>query len=64
MQLFLIIHHYNLNLFTTLYIQITVATNNDNGGHSEESHKLSKVNSDGKLVKTVGGEGGRTGQLE
>ena len=29
-----------------------------------ESHRLSKFNSDGKLVKTVGGEGGRTGQFE
>ena len=28
-----------------------------------ESHRLSKFNSDGKLVKTVGGEGGRTGQF-
>ena len=61
MQLFLIIHHYNLNLLTTSYIQITMATNNDNGGHNVEPHKLSKFNSDGKLVKTVGGEGGRTG---
>ena len=29
-----------------------------------ESHRLSKFNSDGKLVKTVGGEGGRTGQFD
>ena len=29
-----------------------------------ESHRLSKFNSDGKLLKTVGGEGGRTGQFE
>ena len=29
-----------------------------------ESDRLSKFNSDGKLVKTVGGEGGRTGQFE
>ena len=28
-----------------------------------ESHRLSKFNSDGKLVKSVGGEGGRTGQF-
>ena len=28
-----------------------------------ESHRLSKFNSGGKLVKTVGGEGGRTGQF-
>ena len=30
----------------------------------EESHRLSKFNSDGKLVKTVGGKGGRTGQFD
>ena len=41
-----------------------MATNNDNGGHNVESHRLSKFNSDGKLVKTVGGEGGRTGQFD
>ena len=29
-----------------------------------ESHRLSKFNSDGRLVKTVGGEGGRTGQFD
>ena len=29
-----------------------------------ESHRLSKFNSDGKLVKTVGGKGGRTGQFD
>ena len=29
----------------------------------EESHRLSKFNSDGKLVKTVGGKGDRTGQF-
>ena len=29
-----------------------------------ESHRLSKFNSEGKLVKTVGGEGGRTGQFD
>ena len=29
-----------------------------------ESHRLSKFNSEGKLIKTVGGEGGRTGQLD
>ena len=29
-----------------------------------ESHRLSKFNSDGKLVKTVGGKGGRTGQFK
>ena len=29
-----------------------------------ESHRLSKFNSDGKLVKSVGGEGGRTGQFD
>ena len=28
------------------------------------SHRLSKFNSDGKLVKTVGGRGGRTGQFD
>ena len=28
-----------------------------------ESHRLSKFNSEGKLVKSVGGEGGRTGQF-
>ena len=28
-----------------------------------ESHRLSKFNSDGKLVKTVGGKGGKTGQF-
>ena len=28
-----------------------------------ESHRLSKFNSDGKLVKSVGGEGDRTGQF-
>ena len=28
-----------------------------------ESHRLSKFNSDGKLVNSVGGEGGRTGQF-
>ena len=28
-----------------------------------ESHRLSKFNSDGKLVKSVGGEGGRTGRF-
>ena len=53
-----------------------MATNNDNGGHNVESHSLSKFNSDveshrlskfnseGKLLKTVGGEGGRTGQFD
>ena len=30
----------------------------------EESHRLSKFNSDGKLVKTVGGKGNRTGQFD
>ena len=30
----------------------------------EESHRLSKFNSDGKLVKTVGGKGSRTGQFD
>ena len=63
-QLFFIIHHYNLNLLSTSYIQITMATNNDNGGHNVESYSLSKFNSDGKLVKTVGGKGGRTRQFE
>ena len=29
----------------------------------EESHRLSKFNSDGKLMKTVGGKGSRTGQF-
>ena len=29
-----------------------------------ESHRLFKFNSDGKLVKSVGGEGGRTGQFD
>ena len=29
-----------------------------------ESHRLSKFNSDGKLVKSVGGNGGRTGQFD
>ena len=29
-----------------------------------ESHRLSKFNADGKLVKTVGGKGGRTGQFD
>ena len=29
-----------------------------------ESHRLSKFNSDGKLIKTVGGEGGRRGQFD
>ena len=29
-----------------------------------ESHRLSKFNSDGKLVKSVGGEGSRTGQFD
>ena len=29
-----------------------------------ESHRLSKFNSDGKIVKTVGGEGSRTGQFD
>ena len=29
-----------------------------------ESHRLSKFNSDGKLVKSVGGKGGRTGQFD
>ena len=28
-----------------------------------ESHRLSKFNSDGKVVKTVGGKGGRTGEF-
>ena len=28
------------------------------------SHSLSKFNSDGELVKTVGGKGGRTRQFE
>ena len=37
--------------------------NNDNGGNNVESHSLSKFNSDGKPVKTVG-EGGRTGQFD
>ena len=64
MQLFFTIHHYNLNLLTTSYIQITMTMNNDNGGHNVESHSLSKFNSDEKLVKTVGGEGGRTGQFD
>ena len=38
----------------------------DNGNiyvTDEESHRLSKFNSDGKLVKKVGGKGGRTGQF-
>ena len=30
----------------------------------EDSHRLFKFNSDGKLVKTVGGKGGRTGQFD
>ena len=30
----------------------------------KESHRLSKFNSDGKLVKSVGGEGSRTGQFD
>ena len=30
----------------------------------KESHRLSKFNSDGKLVKTVGGKGSRTGQFD
>ena len=64
MQVFFIIHHYNLNLLSTSYIQITMAMNNDNGGYNVESHRLSKFNSEGKLVKTVGGKGGRTGQFE
>ena len=29
-----------------------------------ESHRLSKFNSDGKLVKSVGGQGGKTGQFD
>ena len=29
-----------------------------------KSHRLCKFNSDGKLVKTVGGEGGRTGEFD
>ena len=29
-----------------------------------ESNRLSKLNSDGKFVKSVGGEGGRTGQFD
>ena len=53
MQLFFIIRHYTLNLLSTSYIQITMATNNDNGSHNVESHRLSKFNSDGKLVKKV-----------
>ena len=65
MQLSFIIHHYKLNRLTTSYIQITMATNNDNGGHTVESHSLSKFTSDGKFVKTVGGKGsGKTGQFE
>ena len=65
MQLFIIIHHYKLNRLTTLYIQITMAMDNDNGGYNVESHRLSKFNSDGKFVKTVGGKGsGKTAQFE
>ena len=30
----------------------------------EDSHKLSKFNSDGKLMKSVGGKGGRTGHFD
>ena len=40
-----------------------MTTNNDNGGHHVEAHSLSKFNSDGKLVKSVGCNGGRTGQF-
>ena len=32
--LIFIIHHYNLNLLTTSYIQITMTMNNDIGGHN------------------------------
>ena len=41
-----------------------MATNNDIGGHNVESYSLFKFNSDGKLVKAVGGKGGRTGQFD
>ena len=64
MQHFLIIHHYHWNLLSTSYIQITMATNNDNSGHNVESYSLSKFNSEGKLMKTVGGKGDRTRQFE
>lgn len=42
-----------------------VAVHEDNNIYvtDVESHRLSKFNSDGKLVKSVGGEGGRTGQF-
>ena len=42
-----------------------VAVNEDSNIYvtDVESHRLSKFNSEGKLVKSVGGEGGRTGQF-
>ena len=46
-------HNTSLQVESTLHLiyTITMATNNDNGGHNVESHRLSKFNSDGKLVK-------------
>ena len=57
-------HNKSLNVLTTSCIQITMAMNIDNGSYNVEPLSLSKFNSDGKLVNTIGGEGGRTGQFD
>ena len=56
-------HNTSLHLESTHHLIYTDhhGNNNDNSGHNEESHRLSKFNSDGKFVKTVGGESSRTG---
>ena len=41
-----------------------VAVDEDSNVTDVESHRLSKFNSDGKLVKSVGGQGGKTGQFD